>query len=265
MSRGFGMVGAGCFLAMAVVAVPAAKAVDIDFEGFAEGTHISEQYCSSLGVAFSIVGNPNARPIIALRGCPMRAYDGGGLGCADCTSCLQHDKPADGVACLTDPLVGGMGVPNYAVGQSIAMTFHPPISSIRLYVIDIDENDTVTVRAWSGDALAAEVTKSSGQPGTGNTVSTPFDLAGDSITRVEVLVPPVIGYAIDAISFTRPVCAVGDVNGDCQLDAGDVQFFVNVLLGVDSECAHVAVADMNGSGTADGADVQPFVNAMLAS
>ncbi len=77
--------------------------------------------------------------------------------------------------------------------------------------------------------------------------------------------PPVIGYAIDAISFTRPVCPVGDVNGDCVLDAGDMEFFVNVLLGIDSDCAHVAAVDMNGSGTADGADVQPFVNAMLAT
>lgn len=263
MSRGYWSVGCACSLVLLAVALPAAKGVDIDFEGFAEGTQISEQYCSSLGVAFSIIGNPNARPIIAVQGCPYRAFDGGGADCP-CT-CPQHDKPTDGVACLTDPLVGGMGPPNYAVGQSIAMSFHPPISSIRLHVIDIDNQDTVTVRALSGEAVVAEVTKSSGQPGTGNTVSTPFDLAGDSITRVEVLVPPVIGYAIDAMSFTRPTCPVGDVNGDCQLDAGDVEFFVNVLLGVDTECAHVAAADMNGSGTADGADVQPFVNAMLGS
>ncbi len=157
MSRGYQSVGCACSLVLMAVAVPAAKGADIDFEGFAEGTHISEQYCGSLGVAFSIVGNPNARPIIAVRDCPRFAYDGGGT----CPG-PQHDKPTDGVACLTDPLVGGMGPPNYAVGQSIVLAFHPPISSIRLFVIDIDNQDTVTVRALSGEAVVAEVTKSSG-------------------------------------------------------------------------------------------------------
>lgn len=248
-------------LTVTLVNTISSLAIDIDFEGYDQDTTITEittQYCFTHGAIFYIVDNPNASPIIAVQDCPRRAYDGGGV----CPG-LQHDRPTDGIASLTDPLVGGMGSPNYAIGQSIGIAFYPPINSIRLHVIDIDGQDTVTVRAWSDNSVVAAVTKSGGDPGTGNTVSTPFELTGDFITRVEVIVPPVIGYAIDAISFTRLICPEGDMNGDCQIDVSDVEPFVNALVGVNTDCAHVAAADLDESGAADGQDIGPFVDAIL--
>jgi hypothetical protein len=241
------------------IASIAGERTSINFEGFADDAVISTQYCHSHGVTFSILGNPSAFPIIALQGCPRTAYDGG-------NQCSQHDTPVvanGGLAALTDPLVGGTGVPNYAVGQSIGMTFNPPIDGISLYVVDIEQDDVVTLRALNGSTVVMEVTKTGADSDTGNRVSTLFTLSAPLITKVEVHVPAVIGYAIDDISFTRPTCPNGDVDGDCQLNSGDIQAFVNVLLGIDTVCTDVAAADIDHSGTVNGNDIQPFIGYLL--
>jgi hypothetical protein len=55
----------------------------------------------------------------------------------------------------------------------------------------------------------------------------------------------------------------GDIDGDSQVDLTDVAIFVDVLLGADTDPAHVAASDLNSSGAADGVDIEPFVNALL--
>ncbi|MCB9853863.1 MAG: hypothetical protein H6819_12255 [Phycisphaerales bacterium] len=55
----------------------------------------------------------------------------------------------------------------------------------------------------------------------------------------------------------------GDVNGDGDVDIDDVQLFVAVLLGVDSDPYRVLVSDVNVDGTPDGKDVQPFTLIVL--
>ncbi|RIK66959.1 MAG: hypothetical protein DCC65_08425 [Planctomycetota bacterium] len=62
---------------------------------------------------------------------------------------------------------------------------------------------------------------------------------------------------------TVPASAAGDVNLDGSLNGLDVQAFVNVLLGVDTDPVKVFEADMDGSGTVDEADVLPFVSSLL--
>jgi hypothetical protein len=56
----------------------------------------------------------------------------------------------------------------------------------------------------------------------------------------------------------------GDLNGDGTIDMADVELFVAVLLGLDSDECHESASDLNLSGTVDGADIQPFVNLLLA-
>lgn len=56
---------------------------------------------------------------------------------------------------------------------------------------------------------------------------------------------------------------VGDVDGNGLLELADVPTFVNVLLGLDADPAHVGASDVNCDDVADGLDVQSMVDALL--
>lgn len=55
----------------------------------------------------------------------------------------------------------------------------------------------------------------------------------------------------------------GDMNGDAKIDGADIQTFVEVLLGLETDPILIAQADFDESGTVDLADVPPFVVALL--
>lgn len=183
-------------LASAPIALPALgqgqKLFVVDFEGFAEDTPISAEYLPA-GIIFSMLGDPDASPIVATEGGALRAFSGSG-----------NDNPMpQGSAGLTDPAVNGSYTRS---NDDILMEFDPPITSIRLYIADIDGADTFTVRAFDGADEVGAVTRSAGDQGTGNAVATQFFLAAPSITSVVVDAPvgDSIGYAVDFISITRP-------------------------------------------------------------
>lgn len=56
----------------------------------------------------------------------------------------------------------------------------------------------------------------------------------------------------------------GDFDGNGVVDQTDLNVFVSVLLGVDTDPAHLATADLTGDGQSDGEDIHLFVQAMLA-
>jgi hypothetical protein len=58
-------------------------------------------------------------------------------------------------------------------------------------------------------------------------------------------------------------CGHGDIDNDGDTDMVDANLFVAVLLGLDTNPAHVAAADLDCSGIADGLDIQPFINLLL--
>ncbi len=61
-----------------------------------------------------------------------------------------------------------------------------------------------------------------------------------------------------------PVPLIGDIDEDGDRDETDVQLFVNVLLGIETNEPYVTNSDINNSGLPpDGADIQPFVDAFL--
>ncbi len=57
----------------------------------------------------------------------------------------------------------------------------------------------------------------------------------------------------------------GDVNGDGNVNSSDIETFVDVLIGTDTNNFHVEWSDLNGNGTTNAADVQTFVGAYLSN
>ncbi|MCK6484228.1 MAG: GEVED domain-containing protein [Phycisphaerae bacterium] len=57
----------------------------------------------------------------------------------------------------------------------------------------------------------------------------------------------------------------GDLNGDGLADGDDIQGFMDVLYGVDTDPLHVCAADMDQDGDVDAVDVPLFVNALLGT
>jgi len=81
--------------------------------------------------------------------------------------------------------------------------------------------------------------------------------------RVQVTGPLATG-AGSATTITARYGVRGDFDGDSEVDLDDVPTFVNVLLGLDTDCVRLLVADTTGDGLRDGRDVQQFVNLFLA-
>lgn len=75
-----------------------------------------------------------------------------------------------------------------------------------------------------------------------------------------------VSLVLPASSITLlviPNSPLGDLNGDGIVSVLDIPAFVNVLLGIDSDSAHIVRSDLNTDGRADGDDVAAFVAALL--
>jgi hypothetical protein len=188
-----------CSVAMATATIVSAqpqRTYIIDFEEYAEDTPITTQY-ERWGVRFS-AASTNAPPIVAREGNPIRAHASNNGG--------NDPRISSGVAGLTDPLVNG----DYAIPSDLVMDFNPPITSLRLFVIDIDNQDQVTLRAFRRGSEVDFDTVNAGNARAGDAVSTRFDVSAAEIDRVVVDVGSpngTMGYAIDFVSFTR-ACGV---------------------------------------------------------
>lgn len=225
-----------------------AFAADIDFEAFAQDTAISTQYAASHGAVFSLIGNAVDLPIIAENGCPRRAYSAA-------SGCPLHDTPSidnGGTKSLTDPLVSGTPQDDYGVGQSIAIDFDPPILGISLSIIDIDHEESVTIRALDGATEVAAVVKSAADRDTGNRLPTPVALFAPHITRVEIVVPDSIGYALDDIFISRVDCP-GDLNADRSVSIADLAILLAHF--AETGTATRAHGDLDADGDVDLSDL----------
>ncbi len=200
MKRNMGVVSAAVVLG----AVSAARAgsITIDFEGRPEFTAIGEQY-APFGVTFGIAGEPSKRPIIAVTG-PVASAFGGPAG-------AMIDGPMkSGTGGLSDPV--GASVTD---ARDIVAEFTTPVGEVSFWMMDLDFGadwrDEVTVRAYGeGGALLESLWLRAGDPGTGDGVATLIALQSGAIVRVVIDVLPVMGYAIDDVSFT-PIPAPGGV------------------------------------------------------
>lgn len=60
------------------------------------------------------------------------------------------------------------------------------------------------------------------------------------------------------------ICLAGDPNNDGSLNMADLNVFVAVLLGLDTDALHVAGSDMDCDGNVNGKDIAPLLAALLA-
>lgn len=77
----------------------------------------------------------------------------------------------------------------------------------------------------------------------------------------------VVGAEWTSVAFVYQLPDIevpGDMDNDTRVDIVDLDIFVQVLLGDDTDVEHRVVADMNADCSVDGLDIQPFVDAMTA-
>ncbi|HPF37570.1 MAG TPA: hypothetical protein P5081_08485 [Phycisphaerae bacterium] len=74
---------------------------------------------------------------------------------------------------------------------------------------------------------------------------------------------PGIEVDFDNVRLTRECANGGDIDNDTLIDASDVTIFVDVLLGNDTDAAHVARSDLDCSGDVNGLDVAVMVARLL--
>ncbi|HWL92806.1 MAG TPA: hypothetical protein VNT79_04675 [Phycisphaerae bacterium] len=101
--------------------------------------------------------------------------------------------------------------------------------------------------------------------GGGRSVGGPFELSG-TIGQPDAQVPPVMSGGSYELSGgfwpgVSSVCVPGDMNVDGLRDGGDVQLFVDCLLGAAGTNCYCG--DFDETGTLTPSDVAPFVAALL--
>jgi len=92
-----------------------------------------------------------------------------------------------------------------------------------------------------------------------------------TINEVSLRSAPVDDADGDGVSDEEDTCPIvpnplqtrGDMDCDLDVDTGDAPIFIGVVLGNDTDAAHVRASDFNGDGIADGMDIQGMVEAML--
>ncbi|MFG0291735.1 MAG: hypothetical protein ACF8MJ_01125 [Phycisphaerales bacterium JB050] len=184
------LVAAGIGLLSSVAGAQVQQLV-VDFEGYPEGTEISDQY-AKLGLTFSIDGKPDLLPIFGTRGNPRVGFSGG-----------NSDGPlASGDGFMADPVIGNDELePN-----NIAIDIDPPAVSLRIFVHDIeDPEENTTIRAFYKGVEVDSMTIEDGDPGTGNGSILPLSVEAAAIDRVvlEVVGPDTVGIGFDFLTINR--------------------------------------------------------------
>jgi len=135
-------------------------------------------------------------------------------------------------------------------------------SSFDHATIDVSNNGTTWTNVWShsGSAISENAwsLQSYSISSTADNQAAVKIRWGMGTTDTSVTYP---GWNLDDIQIKglrAPV--LGDINNDGVHDAADNAFFINVLLGLDTDPLHVSRTDVNLDGVANGKDVQTYVS-----
>ena len=158
----------------------------IDFERIDEvapfeGMSISNQFQKQFGVSFRrAAGASEPWPVIARIGSPRIAFDRGGSTDVDTPRLASF-----GYFFLTDNVGTGAG------SSPLILDYAAPVSQAAGYIIDIDQNEQVSVSAY-GDATTTNALETrviaAGDPSTGDGVATlwSFNRPSRDILRIEI-------------------------------------------------------------------------------
>lgn len=209
------------------------------------------------------------------------------LGTAD----LNHDGNQDLVT--VNQLDGTVSVLLHATGGSDALAYAPAVDlpvrddpagsdprSLALFDVDEDgdldlvvvaENDSlnVMVRMLRNDLSGNQLAFASAidlDTGTNSPIAvTAADLNGDQKDDLVALNQSTTkGGRQEGGVVVRLNVAPGDLDGNGSIDMDDVELFVTVLLGSDTDPIHMERADCDNSGVADGGDVEPFIGFLVS-
>ncbi len=172
---------------------PCSLATDvIDFEGLAEGTVVDTQYAAA-GLTFSDGGGTASLPLIITEGSPV-----GGFG----TFTSGDDAPLLGSGALSDGFGGGSALSP----TPILMDFDPPVQTVSMILLDVDNAETFTLEAFDGAATVDVLVVQSGDPGTGDGIGTLISVSDANITSLLVTgTDPtgIVGFGIDNLTLIR--------------------------------------------------------------
>jgi hypothetical protein len=183
-SSSYSLAALGATLALAASAAP------IDFERINmavphEGLVISNQFEPYYGVRFRRTSAGKPWPVIARAGAPQIAFDRNGSAAGD--------TPADAYTnrLQTFFLTDTVGDQGGSASEYLIVEYGRAVARASGYIIDIDHEESVSVRAYSdlnGVNLLTNVTLAAGQANTGDGVGTfwQFTRSANDIRRIEI-------------------------------------------------------------------------------
>lgn len=92
----------------------------------------------------------------------------------------------------------------------------------------------------------------------------PLEIRLINLNMIDTPEHPGIEVDFDDVRLSRECRFNGDIDDNGTIDAVDAGIFVNVLLGADTDEAHIERSDVNCSGTVDGRDVAEMVAHLLS-
>ncbi|MBI5765465.1 MAG: FG-GAP repeat protein [Planctomycetes bacterium] len=160
-------------------------------------------------------------------------------------SAAAYDRFGDAVALFENTAVIGA----FEVDEMGATDAGAAFAFIRSGAIWTEQAKLVASDAASGDYFGFSVA-----------LSGDITVIGSTNDSNEGAIGAGAAYVYDLLSATHP----GDMDGDHDVDGVDMAIFVEVLIGVDVNPAHVLLADLDCSGVVDGLDIQPFADVLLS-
>jgi len=226
-----------------------------------QGTYFFADYCSGeiWSFAYSGTGTVSSGSVINRT---TELAPGGGLGISAISS-FGEDASGEIYLCdSTDHEIFKIVV--NCAGSALAFTDHPDSTTVPAcapvsFNVALTDTRGALTYTWRKDFIPVP-----GAPN-GPSLTIPAVLPADA-GFYDVVVTDQCGSISSAaglLTVSPPDLPLGDIDGDCDSDPGDVDVFVAVLLGLETDPGRVSRSDLNNDTLADGQDIQAMVGAQI--